>query len=120
MFDTESNFNTLKGYKSPHPVDIFEDDAGLTLEIACTSLTKEDLEIDIEHDILRVTYNKLPELIQQRTYQMRGIARRAFSLAYRIAPKFNLGESQATMSNGLLVIVVPPAEETKTKKLLIA
>lgn len=119
LFDAESNFNTLKGEKSPHPVDIYEDEEGLTLEIACTGLTKEEVEINIEHDVLRVTYNKLPELKKERSYQTKGIARRAFNLAYKIAPKFNLSQSQATMSNGLLVVTMPFAEEAKPKKLLI-
>lgn len=119
LFEAESNFNTLSGTKSPHPVDIYEDESGLTLEIACTGLTKEDVEINIEHDVLHVAYNKLPELKKERTYQVRGIARRAFNLAYKIASKFDLSQSQATMTDGLLTITMPFAEEAKPKQLLI-
>jgi HSP20 family molecular chaperone IbpA len=119
LFDVESDFNTPKGFKSPHPVDIFEDESGLTLEIACTGLTKEEIDIKIEGDVLHVNYNKLPELKKERTYQVRGIARRAFNLAYKIAPKFNLAKSEASMSNGLLVITMPFADESKPKQLLI-
>jgi len=119
LFEAESNFNTLSGTKSPHPVDIYEDELGLTIEVACTGLTKEEVEINIEQDVLRITYNKLPELKNQRSYQVKGIARRAFNLAYKIASKFDLAQSQATMSDGLLVITMPFAAEAKPKQILI-
>lgn len=119
LFEAESNFNTLSGAKSPHPVDIYEDESGLTLEIACTGLTKEEIDISIENDVLHVNYTKLPELKQHRSYQVRGIARRAFNLAYKIASKFDLSKSEASMSNGLLVISMPFADEAKPKQLLI-
>ncbi len=48
LFDSQSTFNTLKGHKSPHPVDIYEDiECGLVFEIACTGLEKKDIDINI-------------------------------------------------------------------------
>ena len=119
FFNSSSNFNFLSDVKITHPVDIFEDESGLTLEIACTGLTKEEIDIKIEGDVLHVNYNKLPELKKERSYQVRGIARRAFNLAYKIAPKFDLAKSEASMSNGLLVVTMPFADESKPKQLLI-
>lgn len=119
LFDTDSHFNTLTGVKIPHPVDIYEDANGLVFEIACTGLTKEDIGISIEQDILRVSYNKLKEEQSDRNYQTRGIARRSFDLAYKIASKFNLAKADASMKDGLLIISMPLAEEAKPKKLTI-
>lgn len=119
LFDTDSHFNTLTGVKIPHPVDIYEDANGLIFEIACTGLTKEDINISIEQDILRVFYNKSKEEQPDRNYQTRGIARRSFDLAYKIASKFNLSKADASMKDGLLIISMPLAEEAKPKKLTI-
>ena len=119
LFDTDSHFNTLTGVKIPHPVDIYEDANGLIFEIACTGLTKEDIGISIEQDILRVSYNKLKEEQSDRNYQTRGITRRSFDLAYKIASKFNLAKADASMKDGLLIITMPLAEEAKPKKLTI-
>ena len=122
LFDTQSAFNTVRGHKSPHPVDIYEDLDGLVFEIACTGLKKEEVEINIEHDILRVSYTKPswdPNVEKHRQYQINGIARRSFDLAYRVASKYNLANSKASMKDGLLVITLPFADEAKPKKLLI-
>jgi len=80
------------------------------------------VEINIEHDILRVSYTKPswdPEEEKKRQYQINGIARRSFDLAYRVASKFSLAKSKASMKDGLLVITLPFADEAKPKKLLI-
>mgnify|MGYP006281419711 CR=1 FL=1 len=119
LFDTDSHFNTLSGVKNSHPVDIYEDANGLTFEIACTGLSKEDIDLSIEHDVLRVFYKKPQKEEQERTYQTRGIARRSFDLAYKIASKFNLSKAVASMENGLLIISMPFAEEAKPKQLAI-
>lgn len=119
LFDTDSHFNTLSGVKNSHPVDIYEDANGLTFEIACTGLSKEDIDLSIEHDVLRVFYKKPQKEEDERIYQTRGIARRSFDLAYKIAPKFNLSKATASMENGLLIISMPFAEEAKPKQLAI-
>jgi len=128
FFDSESRFNVLQEIKSHHPVDIYETNAGLTFEIACTGLSKEDVDISLEHDLLRVIYNKQLERKNgtgedsgknDRQYYSKGIARRSFNLGFKIAPRFDLSKSEAEMKNGLLTIVVPFAEESKPKTLRI-
>ena len=47
--------------KQPHPLDIFYDDEGLHFEVACTGLTKKDVILDIEGDILKISYKKPKE-----------------------------------------------------------
>ena len=79
VFDSHSDFNILPEVKIPHPVDIYENSEGLIFEIACTGLNKEDVSIDIEHDVLRVSYNKPKQDETQeeaRTYQVRRAKRR--------------------------------------------
>jgi HSP20 family molecular chaperone IbpA len=41
-----------------HPVDIYEDKQGLNFDIACTGLTKKQIELKVEDDVLRVIYTK--------------------------------------------------------------
>lgn len=120
LFNSQSGFNILSEAKAPHPVDIFEDSKGLTFEIACTGLTKEDVEINIEHDVLKISYNKpKQEEATERTYQTRGVSRRSFNLAYKISSKYDLSKGTAAMENGLLNIQIPFAEEAKPRTLQI-
>ena len=122
FFKSELDFQPAANAKITHPVDIFETKHGLHFEVACTGLTKEDVELHIEGDLLVIRYDKNNQQPQDKTshnYIHRGIARRSFSLGYRIASKFNLSQSEATMENGLLSIHIPFAEESKPKLLQI-
>ena len=119
-FNSRDGFLPAVESKISHPVNIFETPEGLNFEIACTGLTKSDVKIDIEGDILRVSYNKPKEEENSDTvFVKRGLTRKSFSLGYRIASRFSLSKADASMENGLLTIVIPFAEEAKPKTLKI-
>lgn len=123
FFHSEHTFAPLREAKIQHPVDIFETDHGLHFEVACTGLTKSDVELNIEGDVLRISYSKDAEAAdaeaQERSYLHRGITRRSFNLGYKIAPKFDLSKADALMENGLLGIRIPFADEAKPKSIKI-
>jgi HSP20 family protein len=123
FFKSELDFQPAGEAKISHPVDIYENKNGLHFEIACTGLTKNDIEINIEGDILKISYNKLKDEacceVDDCKYIHRGIAKRSFNLGYKVASKFKLSESSAEMKDGLLRISVPFAEEAKPKALKI-
>jgi HSP20 family molecular chaperone IbpA len=119
FFNSELHFAPVNEAKIQHPVDILETDEGLHFEIACTGLTKKDIEINIEGDVLRITYDKGEDSLPEGTWVHRGIARRSFNLGYKIAPKFDLGQASAEMENGLLKVAIPFADEAKPKVLKI-
>ena len=54
-----------------------------------------------------------------RSYITKGIAKRSFDLAWKIASKFNLIKLEASMDRGLLIIDIPYAEEKAPKKVTI-
>ena len=123
FFKSETYFQPAIEAKISHPVDIYENKNGLHFEIACTGLDKSDVNIDIEGDILKVNYNKPKEdaccEVDNCNYIHKGVARRSFNLGYKISSKFDLGNADAEMTNGLLKISIPFAEETKTTKTLL-
>lgn len=123
FFNNDSFFAPVIDTKIGHPVDIYENEAGLHFEIAGTGLTKEDIKISIEGDVLRVNYLKSEDDkccdINNCKYLHRGISRKSFNLGYRIASKFDLNRADAEMNNGLLKISIPFAEESKPKTLTI-
>ena len=120
FFNNDSFFAPALETKISHPVDIYETKEGLHFEIACTGLTKEDVNINIEGDVLRVTYEKDGESeIDVTNFIHRGIARRSFNLGYKISSRFDLQNGDAQMDNGLLLISIPFAEQAKPKVLAI-
>ena len=120
FFRSELNFQPAIEAKISHPVDIFETKHGLHFEVACTGLSKEDVELNIEGDILKISYQRFEKKeYEDRTYIHQGVAKRSFNLGYKIASKFNLSQAEAMMENGLLAIRIPYAEEAKPKTLKI-
>jgi HSP20 family protein len=123
FFRSELNFQPAIEAKISHPVDIYENKDGLHFEVACTGLEKNDIEINIEGDVLRISYTKKEEDkccdVNDCTYLHKGIARRSFNLGYKVTSKFKLTDAAAEMKNGLLKISVPFAEEAKPKVLKI-
>lgn len=120
LFNTNTTFDFLSEAKIPHPVDIYETKSGLTIEVACTGLSKEDVNIDIEGDTIRIAYKKQEEDTSNRTYQVKGIAKRSFNLAYKISFKYDLSKCTASMSKGLLSIQIPVGSENAYKQIQIA
>ena len=119
LFNAESQFQPALNSKQPHPVNIFYDDKGLHFEVACTGLTKKDVDIDIEGDVLKISYKKPKEEVFHEGTIYNGLSKKSFDLGYKIAPKFDLSITEAEMANGLLEIIVPLAEDAKPKSIKI-
>ena len=116
FFDANSNYNTIN-QKINYPVDIYETENGLCFELAVVGLDKEDLDIQVDGDTLRVTHDGKQD--QERNYITRGIARRSFDLAWKVASKFDLSKLEAKMDKGLLIVNIPYAESKAPKKISI-
>ena len=117
FLDVNSPFNTIEN-KINYPVDIYETENGLRFELAVVGLNQEDLDLQVEGDTLRITHNR-KTADEYRPYISRGIARRSFDLAWKVASKFDLTQLTATMDKGLLIIDIPVSEERAPKKISI-
>ena len=118
-FNADSTFQPASNTKKSHPLNIFFDDEGLHFEVACTGLTKKDVILDIEGDILKISYKKPEDEDFHEGTIHRGLSKKSFDLRYKIAPKFDLSKTDAVLENGLLDIFIPLAEEAKPKSIKI-
>ena len=119
FFQEAGAYRPLADTKLPHPVDIYERDNGLGIDIACTGISKEDIEILIEGNIIRVNYERPKEELED-VFIHKGIAKRSFNLGWKIDSKFNLSKAAAEFKNGLLVITIPFAKGSEPKTLKIS
>jgi molecular chaperone IbpA len=117
FFDANSTFNTFEN-KINYPVDILETEDGLRFELAVVGLSESDLDIQVDGETLRVSYNK-PETEEIKSYLQKGIAKRSFDLAWKVASKFELSKLQATLDKGLLVLDIPYSAEKAPRKIEI-
>jgi len=121
FFDKEAIFDKPSRTSVTHPIDVFEDEEGLTFEIACVGLDKKDVKISIESDILKVSYDKgsQQKSTPEKRFYHTGVRKSSFNLGWKVARRFNLAKANAEMINGLLCIQIPLANEAKPKTLTI-
>ena len=118
----QEEFTTPNNRILNHPVDIYEDKEGLYFDIACTGLTKKQIELKVEDDVLRVSYTKKDKQMDEdeeiHVYHS-GIAKRSFNLGWKIARRFDLTKIEASMKDGLLKLFIPLTPENKPKSVSI-
>lgn len=121
FFNEKAEFAQPDNRTVNQPVDIFEDENGLTFEIACTGIPKELVEIELKGDYLCVKYNKkdLPKVESERRYYHSSVKKSSFNIGWKVARRFALAKASAEMNDGLLVVTIPYADENKPKSLKI-
>ena len=117
LFDTQSHFSAIK-QKVTHPVDIFETKDGIRFEVAAVGLDKEDINIIVDGDQLRITYEKPNTPEEAPIY--RGIKRSSFNTTWKISTKFDLNKLEASLDKGLLILSIPVAEGKAVKQIQIS
>ena len=118
FFNSDTEFRPAHQTKINHPVDIYEANDGLNIDIACVGLTKKDIEITVEGDILKVEYNR-DKSKNDESYVHRNIAKRSFNLGWRISRRFDLSKLNAKLELGLLQLSAPLTEDNKPKTVTI-
>jgi len=120
FFNADEEFQQPTNRIINHPVDIYEDKEGLHFDIACTGLTKKQIELKVEDDILRVIYTKKDDKEDKDLHIYHsGIAKRNFNIGWKIARRFSLPEIEASMKDGLLKLFLPLTPESKPKTVSI-
>ena len=74
FFQSEEQFQTPNNKIINHPVDIYEDDDGIYFDIACTGLNKKQVNVNVENDILKVSYKKESTTLVDKHVHFSGIA----------------------------------------------
>ena len=116
----QEEFQTPTNRILNHPVDIYEAKTGLYFDIACTGLTKKQVKVDIEGDVLRVSYTKKDKEEEEDLHIYHsGIAKRSFNIGWKIARRFDLSKIEGSMKDGLLKLHIPLTPESKPKTVSI-
>ena len=119
FFNQDEEFTTPNNRILNHPVDIYEDKTGLFFDIACTGLTKKQVKVDIEGDVLRVSYTKGKDEEKDVHVYHSGIAKRSFNLGWKIARRFDLSKIEGSMKDGLLKLFIPLTPDSLPKTVSI-
>lgn len=97
--------------------DIYETDDALTIVMEMPGVEKEDLDVSVESGVLnvegRLNFKKYEGMQPVYTEYNVGHYRRSFSLTSRIDQL----KIKADVSDGVLTLVLPKAEEAKPRKI---
>jgi HSP20 family molecular chaperone IbpA len=99
------------------PVDIFEDDEGITLHADMPGVTREDLEIRVDNDTLLIEGDspiELPEGMQPLYADVRSSRyRREFGLSGELDTE----AINASLKDGVLTLRIPKRAEVRPRKI---
>lgn len=103
------------------PVDIQESEEAYRLSAELPGLTREDINITLENNVLRLSgERKLEKDVKKESYQrierIYGSFARSFSLPHQV----NAEGVTASFENGVLTVTVPKAEQAKPRKINIS
>ena len=100
------------------PQNIFTlEDGSTEIQLALAGYKKEDIQISVEENVLKISCNFSTELVENKKYISRGIARRKFRKSFML----NRGHEvkSASMEDGLLTILISPITPRKDAPKLI-
>jgi len=114
-------FESYVEKKPNYPVDIKISDGCLCFDIACVGLSKDDIEITTEGNLLKVVYRKPSNEsnTDECEYVHKGITRKSFDMGWKISPKYDLTQIDANMEAGLLSLAIPVADNCLPTKVII-
>lgn len=124
LFDTF--LNDLQGEEVANrswmpPVDIQEREDGYRLQAELPGLTKDDINITLENNILRLSgERKFEKDVKKESYHRIERTYGTFTRSFALPSQVNGEGVQAAFENGVLTITVPKAEQAKPRKIAIS
>lgn len=103
------------------PVDIQETEEGFRLMAELPGLTREDINITLENNVLRLTgERKFEKDVKKESYHRVERSYGSFARSFVLPQQVSSDKVQAAFENGVLTITVPKAEQAKPRKIEIA
>lgn len=122
----DSFFNDLQGEEVSNrgwvpPVDIQETEEAYRLSAELPGLTKDDINITLENNVLRLSgERKFEKDVKKESFHRIERTYGSFTRAFALPQQVNPEGVQAAFENGILTITVPKAEQAKPRKISIS
>ena len=123
FFESAANPFFARTTSGGYPVDLYETEHALVLEMIVSGLGSDDLDISVEGRQLSV-HGNLPESEEEdgveRRYWQQSIPRGEFSRNVRLPATIDTDAIEARVVNGMLTLTMPKLAEAKVKKIPIS
>ncbi len=103
------------------PVNVYESKDAFHLELQAPGLNKEDFKINVEKELLTISYEHKAETENKdlKTYR-KEFSTRSFKRTFSVDDKINAEEITAKYDAGVLKLALPKKEEVKVQPKQIA
>ncbi|HXU30501.1 MAG TPA: Hsp20/alpha crystallin family protein [Thermoanaerobaculia bacterium] len=102
-------------------VDVAETPDGLSLYAELPGLTREDVDITLENNVLTVRgERKFEKDVKEENFHRIERSYGAFSRSFTLPTNVKSDAVEATFKDGVLTVRIPKAEEAKSRKIAIA
>ncbi len=99
--------------KNRPTVNVIEGDDHFRIELAVPGLTKKDININVEKDILTIGANKESKEKEGEKYTRKEFSYDNFKRSFQLPETIDLGNIKAAFKNGILEITLAKKEEAK-------
>ena len=114
--DINKAVETAKGTIIP-PVDIYEDTDGVTLFADLPGVNKENLDVQIDKDLLKIFGRRAPGNGADVLNRYDEIPNKDFYRAFTIGEEIDREKITASINNGVLTLILPKSERTKPRRI---
>lgn len=102
------------------PLDVYEDDDRITVELEAAGMKKEDFDISLQDDTLTVSGKRNVESERSEGESFRSERSfGSFSRTVALSSPVKAGEVSANYQDGVLTVTLPKAEEARPKKIQV-
>jgi len=103
------------------PVDIREDAEGLTLLVDLPGLSKGDVQITLENNVLTIAGERKFQRDETKNESFHRLERHygAFSRSFTLASTVRTDKVEASFQDGVLTVHLPKQEESKPRRISI-
>ena len=99
-------------------LDIVEKENEIVVNAELPGVKKEDVKITFENNILTLSSEQKPaEVSEKETVLLKEIRNSGFSRSVKFGYQIDAAKISAEMSNGVLTVTLPKAEEAKPKQI---
>jgi len=119
FFDT--NFDYLPNLtRNGGLSNVSENENEYLVEISAPGLKKEDIKIELENDVLKISSSVEDKKEEKNeNYYRREFYKSSFERSFAIPKGVNKDEISATMNDGILIVEIPKTKEEKKENIKI-
>ena len=107
--------NNGNGYKAKPAVNVIENGDAFRIELAAPGLNKEDFNINVDKNVLRIEVKKEFKAEEGETYKRREFGYFEFNRSFRLPETIDSERIDANYKNGILLVNLPKKEEARVK-----